>query len=66
MANKYHDEKEELKNLQEEMKGNAYSLGRADAEENQITINLKNFIANCEDIPDDIKKVIDKEFFNML
>lgn len=33
---------------------------------NQISTNLKSFIANCEDIPDDIKKVIDKEFFNML
>ena len=129
LANKYHDEKEELENLQDEMKGNAYSLGRADAEQelcieenslrdefamrapkeipewfpkskavdartvrkisdreryfkwrwyyademmkerglgNQISTNFKSFIANCEDIPDDIKKVIDKEFFNML
>lgn len=34
--------------------------------DNKVLSNLENFIANCEDIPDDIKKVIDKEFFNML
>lgn len=64
LANMYHDEKEELENLQEEMKGNAYCAGRADAEEEFS--NLQNFIRNCEDIPGDIKEVIGKEFFNML
>ena len=33
LANKYHDEKEELENLQEEMKCESYCAGRADAEQ---------------------------------